>query len=125
LTTSTGSPELALALSSARREAVPISLRRQYHNLHRLAPGAQPGQALTDDLTFESGDDKHWGFLEITVHDDTDRRLYTAITSDEQSTPSARHPHARQYRHAREAHHRPRERATATGIVIRNVSPAR
>jgi acid phosphatase type 7 len=60
-----------------------------YHNLHRLATGAQPGQALTDDLTFEFGDDTHWGFLELTVHNNTITGSYTAITSDEHSTPSA------------------------------------
>jgi hypothetical protein len=59
-----------------------------YHNLHRLAPDAQPGQALTDDVTFEFGDDTHWGFLEITIQDDTITGSYTAITQDEQRTPN-------------------------------------
>jgi acid phosphatase type 7 len=38
-----------------------------YHNLHKLAPGATPGQQLTTDVTFEFGDDAQYGFLKLTA----------------------------------------------------------
>lgn len=37
-----------------------------YHNLHKLASGATPGEELTDGVVFEAGDDSHWGFLALT-----------------------------------------------------------
>lgn len=38
-----------------------------YHNLHQLARDIAPGDKPTDDVTFEFGDAKHYGFLKLTV----------------------------------------------------------
>ena len=38
-----------------------------YHNLHRLAPGAKPGEQLAPGVTFDYGDDSEYGFLKLTV----------------------------------------------------------
>ncbi len=38
-----------------------------YHNLHKLAPGASPGQELSTAVVFEAGDDSNWGYLRLTV----------------------------------------------------------
>jgi len=38
-----------------------------YHNLHRLAPGSNPGQQLAPGVTFEYGDDSEYGFVKLTV----------------------------------------------------------
>lgn len=37
-----------------------------YHNLHKLAAGAAPGEQLGDGVVFEKGDDANWGFLSFT-----------------------------------------------------------
>lgn len=36
-----------------------------YHNLHKLAHGATPGEQLRDGVVFEAGDDSNWGFLSL------------------------------------------------------------
>jgi hypothetical protein len=38
-----------------------------YHNLHRLANGATPGEELAAGVTFEYGDASRYGFLKLTV----------------------------------------------------------
>lgn len=38
-----------------------------YHNLHRLAPGAQAGTELAPGVTFEDGDDSSFGYLLVTT----------------------------------------------------------
>src|SRR5436305_13372062 len=38
-----------------------------YHNLHRVAPDAQPGDQVGAGVTFEFGDDHGWGYLELTI----------------------------------------------------------
>ncbi len=67
-----------------------------YHNLHRLATGAEPGTQLAPGVTFEHGDDSHYGFLTLTVSGDHISGRYTAVTpgtmpdgSDGQVTPGA------------------------------------
>jgi hypothetical protein len=52
-----------------------------YHNLHRLASDAAPGLQL-GDVVFNYGDDSHWGFLELSVHDNVISATYTAVTKD-------------------------------------------
>lgn len=60
-----------------------------YHNLHLLASGAHHGEQLTPEVTFEFGDDRGWGFLELTVDGRTINGSYTAVTKDGQATPGA------------------------------------
>lgn len=51
-----------------------------YHNLHKLAAGATPGQDLGNGVTFAAGDDSHYGFLALQV---TAKKLsgrYFAVT---------------------------------------------
>lgn len=38
-----------------------------YHNLHQLAKDAKPGMKISDDVVFEYGDAKEYGFLRLTV----------------------------------------------------------
>jgi hypothetical protein len=38
-----------------------------YHNLHKLAADAAPGQEVMPGVTFEHGDDTQWGFVILTV----------------------------------------------------------
>ncbi|TMK38788.1 MAG: hypothetical protein E6G56_13420 [Actinobacteria bacterium] len=38
-----------------------------YHNLHKLASDASPGDKLADGVTFEYGDASQYGFLKLTV----------------------------------------------------------
>ncbi|HWH11421.1 MAG TPA: metallophosphoesterase [Solirubrobacteraceae bacterium] len=60
-----------------------------YHNLHLLAKGANVGEQLTDEVTFEFGDDANWGFLELTVAGQKITGIYTSVTKDGQATPGA------------------------------------
>jgi hypothetical protein len=53
-----------------------------YHNLHRLAQDAEAGAQLTDEVVFEFGDDKNWGFLELTIDGRKISGAYTAVTRD-------------------------------------------
>lgn len=58
-----------------------------YHNLHKLATGAAPGEELADGVVFEAGDDSHWGFLTLTVSDTTIKGEYTSVAKDGTATP--------------------------------------
>jgi hypothetical protein len=67
-----------------------------YHNLHRLAHDAQPGERLGRVATFEFGDDHHYGFLAVTIAGGAVSGSYTAVTpgtmpdgSDATVTPDA------------------------------------
>lgn len=60
-----------------------------YHNLHHLAKDATAGEHVTDDVVFEFGDAKHWGFLELTIDGQTIAGTYTAVAKDGQTTPNA------------------------------------
>lgn len=60
-----------------------------YHNLHLLAKDAHPAEQLTPDVTFEFGDDKGWGFLELTVAGTKITGSYTAVAKDGTATPGA------------------------------------
>lgn len=60
-----------------------------YHNLHLLAKDATPGEKVSDDVTFEYGDDTHWGFLELTVNQGTIDAAYTAVTKQGETTARA------------------------------------
>jgi acid phosphatase type 7 len=51
-----------------------------YHNLHRLAQGATPGEELAEGVTFEYGDDRRYGFLKLTIKGQTDEGEYIAVT---------------------------------------------
>jgi hypothetical protein len=59
-----------------------------YHNLHRLAPDAKPGDQIAGDVRYEFGDDQHWGFLELTVAGHAIAGSYSAVTKDGQLTPA-------------------------------------
>jgi acid phosphatase type 7 len=37
-----------------------------YHNLHKFAKGATPGQEVRTGVVFDAGDDANWGFLSLT-----------------------------------------------------------
>lgn len=50
-----------------------------YHNLHRLANDAQMGDQVADGVTFEFGDDKRWGYLELTVDGRSISGTYNAV----------------------------------------------
>ncbi|HLJ08813.1 MAG TPA: metallophosphoesterase [Acidimicrobiia bacterium] len=60
-----------------------------YHNLHRLAADAQPGEELSPGVTFEYGDDKNWGYLELTVQGSTISGSYTSVTKEGAATAGA------------------------------------
>ena len=51
-----------------------------YHNLHRLAPGSNPGEELAPGVTFEYGDDSEYGFLKLTVQDGKISGEYVGVT---------------------------------------------
>lgn len=51
-----------------------------YHNLHRFATGAAPGEELADGVVFEQGDDRRYGFLELTIKGETGEGEYVAVT---------------------------------------------
>jgi hypothetical protein len=59
-----------------------------YHNLHHLAHDAAPGLSL-GDVVFNFGDDKRWGFLELTIAGNTIAGNYTAVTREGSTTPRA------------------------------------
>jgi acid phosphatase type 7 len=50
-----------------------------YHNLHKLAPDAAPGDEITPGLVFEFGDDTQYGFLKLTVSDGTISGEYVGV----------------------------------------------
>jgi hypothetical protein len=54
-------------LPSGKRIPYIVSGNGGYHNLHKLAPDASPGDELLPGVTFEAGDDTQWGFLILTV----------------------------------------------------------
>lgn len=60
-----------------------------YHNLHRLAQDASPGQQVVPGVTFEAGDDQRWGYLELTIDGKTISGVYTAVTKTGEVTPKA------------------------------------
>jgi hypothetical protein len=60
-----------------------------YHNLHKLAPGSTPGEALADGVVFEAGDDSHWGFLSLTSDGQTITGEYTSVAKDGTVTAGA------------------------------------
>ena len=60
-----------------------------YHNLHRLAPGAVPGEQLADGVVFEFGDDTNWGFLSFTVDGRTLSAEYISVAKDGTVTRNA------------------------------------
>ena len=51
-----------------------------YHNLHKLAPGSNPGEQLAPGVTFEYGDDSEYGFLKLTVDGSTISGEYVGVT---------------------------------------------
>jgi hypothetical protein len=54
-------------MPSGKQVPYVVSGNGGYHNLHRLAKDAAPGDELVAGVTFESGDDSRWGFLVLTV----------------------------------------------------------
>jgi hypothetical protein len=58
-----------------------------YHNLHRLAPGSNPGEELVPGVTFEYGDDSEYGFLKLTVDAGKIKGEYVGVTPG--ATPNA------------------------------------
>ena len=51
-----------------------------YHNLHKLAPGANPGEQLAPGVNFEYGDDSEYGFLKLTVDGNKISGEYFGVT---------------------------------------------
>jgi acid phosphatase type 7 len=51
-----------------------------YHNLHKLATDAHPGEELADGVVFEYGDDRRYGFLKLTINGKTGQGEYIAVT---------------------------------------------
>jgi hypothetical protein len=58
-----------------------------YHNLHAFASGSDPGTAITSEVTFDYGDDRLWGFLELTVAAGEITGTYTNVTREGLATP--------------------------------------
>ncbi len=59
-----------------------------YHNLHKLAPGATPGEQLGDGVVFEAGDDSNWGFLTLTSDGTKISAEYISVAKDGTLTPN-------------------------------------
>lgn len=51
-----------------------------YHNLHKLARGANPGEELGEGVVFEYGDDSRYGFLRLTIDEQGGQGEYIAVT---------------------------------------------
>jgi hypothetical protein len=51
-----------------------------YHNLHRFAAGAAPGEQIVAGVTFEYGDDSEYGFVKLTIDGHTISGEYIAVT---------------------------------------------
>jgi hypothetical protein len=60
-----------------------------YHNLHKLAPGAAPGEALAEGVTFNYGDDRRYGFVKLTIQGQSGQGEYVAVTPGEMPDGSA------------------------------------
>jgi hypothetical protein len=60
-----------------------------YHNLHLLAQDAQRGKEVSSDVTFEFGDDRGWGYLELTIDGRSISGAYNAVTKAGEVTPKA------------------------------------
>jgi hypothetical protein len=60
-----------------------------YHNLHRLADDARAGTQLTNEVVFDFGDDKNWGFLELTIDGTNIAGSYTSVTRAGAATAGA------------------------------------
>lgn len=60
-----------------------------YHNLHGFAKGAAPGEQVTDEVQFVTGDDKHWGFMQFTCGTKTGIQAeYISVDKGGNVTPS-------------------------------------
>jgi len=59
-----------------------------YHNLHKLAPGAKPGEQVGAGVVFEAGDDANWGFLSLTSDGKQISAVYSSVAKDGTVTPS-------------------------------------
>lgn len=60
-----------------------------YHNLHKLAAGAAPGEQLSADVVLDAGDDANWGFLTFTADGHSLHGEYTRVAPDGTATPAA------------------------------------
>ena len=60
-----------------------------YHNLHHLAMDAKAGESVGTGVTFEFGDDRHWGYLELTIDGSSISGAYNAVTKTGEVTPQA------------------------------------
>lgn len=60
-----------------------------YRNLHTFAPGATPGTPVANGVTFQYGDDSHWGFLRLTIVGPDIRGEYIQVAKDGTVTPNA------------------------------------
>ena len=71
------------SLSQASNEVTyVVSGNGGYHNLHKLAPGAAPGEELRHGVTFEAGDDSHWGYLSLTCDGTAIHADYNSVAKD-------------------------------------------
>lgn len=54
-----------------------------YHNLHQLSPGATKGQAITEGVVYEAGDDQNWGYVRLTASKSAGiKGVYVAVAAD-------------------------------------------
>ncbi|HEX4011746.1 MAG TPA: metallophosphoesterase [Solirubrobacteraceae bacterium] len=60
-----------------------------YHNLHKLAAGATPGQEVGDGVVFEAGDDANWGFMTFTADAGKLSARYVRVAPDGTVTQNA------------------------------------
>jgi len=60
-----------------------------YHNLHKLAAGATPGEQLADGVVFEAGDDANWGFMSLTSNGTSITAEYISVAKDGTVTQNA------------------------------------
>jgi hypothetical protein len=58
-----------------------------YHNLHKFAPGSNPGEELDTGVVFEFGDDANWGFLTLTSDGAKLTATYSHVAKDGTVTP--------------------------------------
>jgi acid phosphatase type 7 len=59
-----------------------------YHNLHGFAPGAGPGEQVAEDVVYEAGQDKVFGFLRLAIGGGKIEGEYVGVSKEGQVTPA-------------------------------------
>jgi hypothetical protein len=77
-------------LPEAHGQAVPYIVigNSGYWHLHGLAPGAQPGETVGENVTFEFGDDHEYGYLKFKVDGMTITGEYVGVSTDAMGNPT-------------------------------------